>query len=301
MSKTIEIDQNQLVIPARAELVAENEHPGIAEAQRVSFIKLIGSVGTTIAFGTEPTIEAYQHAEPGFINKGLYIHPRDPQFATAQHMVTLGVRDNRGGGSVASYGVVFPSNEFSIVARNSRDLARHTVNTTRKARLGSPDREETTDAAMRSAGHTLISKMDSQMKLRAHLVDDVTDLRVIYKDIISPRATRYYAKNLDKKRVVADERIHETAEVAMINLPDISNAAVTGLHKTLRKHLYDGNYSANERAYNWMRYLAMTGIYIGARIHKLELSHSACANELAMYKPYLDAKRQHDAAALQLA
>jgi hypothetical protein len=293
MHRPHDIDRNQLVIPARAELVAENEHPGIENEQRISLARLIGAVGTTITFGAEPTVQDYAHAEAGFINRGLYIHRSDDRFATAQHMVTLGVGPNNAAKTVADFGVVFPSNEFPIVARNSRDLARHTVNTTRRARLDRLDRDETTAAAMRSAGHALIAKMDSQRKLSAHLAADLADLRILYKDLVSPvLTTRYYAKNLDKKRVIADERIHETAEVAMINIPDINSAAVTGLHKTLRKKLYGGNYSSTEITYNWMRILAMTGTYIGARIHKIDLSHTDCASQLTQYQPYIESKRQ---------
>lgn len=279
-----------MVIPCHAELVPEGDYPGLDPETRISLNRLLSLVGKTVTFGKEPSTEDYFHAETGYINHGLFIHPTDKRYANAQHIVTLGVQTPNKGVRTKDYGVIFPSTEFQIVARNSRDLGRHTVNATHKANLGLADRDQARQKDMRSAGHVLISKMDAQKRLEGRLVSDLTDLRIVHGDLIKPPlSTRYYARNLEKKRALADEKIHETVEVATIH-HDINSSAVTGLHRAVRKKLYSGNYSQAERTFNWMRYLTVTGIYTAAKLEKLGMSQAMCKQELKKYQPYLESR-----------
>jgi hypothetical protein len=285
---------NQMVIPCHAELMPESQYSGLDLNTRLSLRRLvIDHVSPTVPRGPEPAIDDYFNAEPQYISRGLYIHRSAPGYHTAQHAIRLGVRHANAGHSLEDFAVIFPATEYATVARSPHDLGHATVTRTQRARLHDTDQEAARQAALRSAGHMLMGKLHYQKLLVITYADERDTYKALYRDARDPLRTRYHAQNIEKKRALADEKLHETVEVAATYY-DLSNIARTGLHKAVRKNLYNGNHSANEFAYNWMRYLAMLGTYTKAKRHKLMLSYEACARELEGYKPYLDAKAERD-------
>jgi len=263
---------------------------------RISLAGLSTVISRETTFGKEPTTEDYEQAKPEFINGGLYVHPSHPKYFQVQHLITVGVGRSNQAQTSADFGVVFPSQEFPIVARNPRDFAHHTVNKTGKAHLYDVDRDEAHKTKMRSGGHALISKMDSQKRLARDYLADLADFRALYGDLMKPIAARYKVKNIEPKRALADERIHDAVEVAAIHL-ELKNAAVNGLHRVIRKKLYSGNYSEAERRANWKQYLTIPGLHTRAKLHKLGVSYNMCQEELKFYQPYLDEKAEERAQA----
>jgi hypothetical protein len=277
-----------MVLRCSAELVPEASYADLDPEQRLSLTSLVNIVRGTVPLGKEPTIDDYFHAEPKAIERGLYINPRNPKYRQAQHVVTLGVPPRPENIiTLGDLAVVFPPTEYAIVARNSRDLGRASVSRTAKARLNEPSASEAHNTSMRSAGHTLIAKRDAQGRLLNVLGSEREDYKALYRDLITPFRTRYKAKNLEKKRALLDEKVHETIEVASVFL-ELDDPALAGLHKATRKNLYNGNYSSSEFAYNWVRSLIMVGLHNAAKAYKLRLSSELCLEELKMYKPYLD-------------
>lgn len=287
---------NQLVLPCYSQLVPENVYPIKEALQRISLIRHLGELSVELPRAAEPKIEDYFHTETQYLRNGLFVEVNDPRYNKAQHqIITVGV--NRRYRGPHDFGVVFPSNEYSTVGRNPHDFAKHTVNKTRNARAGNEDREEDTNAAMRSAGHGLIAKMTTQKQLGKRWQEELDVLRVLRGDIKAPAlTTRYQRRNIDRRRALADEKIHETVEIAGAIGMGLGNVAVSGMHNATRKRLYNGNYSSAEFGFNWLRMLSVVGIYQNEKIHKLAVSHDMCAKELKEYKPYLEAKERERAA-----
>jgi hypothetical protein len=182
--------------------------------------------------------------------------------------------------------VVFPSDEYPIVARNARDLARSTEARTQAANESEPNRDQVRQKVGRSVAHTLNAKISSIATLNAQLTEDRETMRSLYKDLRSSWIAHYKVKNLDKKRAFADEQIHEAAEVSSLHL-NLGTTSVQGLHRAIRKNLYGGNRTHGQIAEKWRSYINMVGSYMGARIYKLDLSQNMCEQEMSRYEHFL--------------
>ncbi len=295
------VHPNQLAMPSyAAELVPAGTYPDVSADARITLPSLIDRITPTIRFGREPSIDDFQHARPVYLEERLYIPPKTVQYDEAYHVVRLGVGRPPAGNKIppkAQLGVAFQPAEYTIVARNAPDFARHTVNKTQDARWGDTDREEARRSAMRSAGHALTSKISAQDSLAKRLTDENESFRHLRVHLRSPRQVRIRAEKLEQERALADERIHSTVEVAAM-LYELKNTAVAGLHRAIRKRVYHGNYSHAERSAFFIEYLDMVGVHANAKLYKIALSRAMCAQELRKYQPYLDEKaaREADAA-----
>jgi hypothetical protein len=142
--------------------------------------------------------------------------------------------------------------------------------------------------AMRSVGHALQAKVHSQKRICEVYLQEVDIYTRLFRDLRRPPlSTRYKIKNLDRYRGHTDERIHEAAETAAINL-DMRTTAIHGMHKAIKSNLYTGNHSVAEFSEQWQKYLVMIGKYTRARLLKVQLSQDATNKELQHYLPYLE-------------
>lgn len=227
-------------------------------------------------------------AEPQTIEMGLYVPPGDTRYKTAELLVTVGDEpcDLELPGVVDRHvGVVFPRDEFHIVARNARDLSKHVKAKTLRANGDNPDRDEVEAKRYRSAAHAMDQKIQGLGKLENKLIEERYLLGKIFRDTRSTWRAHYKLRNLDKDRKQVDELIHETAETATINL-NFGTTSINALHRAITSNLYRRG-SAHEITRMWQRYSAMVGKYTNARRGKVVQSRSACERELGIYAPYL--------------
>lgn len=286
MSTKVKAIENQLVLPTFEEVVQAGQYDEVSGEDRITLNRLINLAGQDVNVTPEPEIRDFENAAPVAIERGLYIPYKDPRYQRAQQMVRLGV-DATTSPTLHNVGVVFPSSEFHIVARNARDLARFTEARTRNANKDNPDRDEIRQKVGRSAGHALFEKITDIFGLNSQIKDELTVMRSLYRDLNSSWQAHYKSKNLEKKRAFADERIHETSETSTINL-NLGSTAIKGLHRAIKKNLYGGNRTHAETAFNWQSYIKLVGRYMGARVHKLELSQTMCEEEFAKYRHFLE-------------
>jgi hypothetical protein len=256
---------------------------GINPERRMTFNRLLRLTGEITDLGEEPTTDDYVHAEPPSIETGLYIGPRDPRFASGEQLVRVGVPAHPVTATTRDFGVVFPSDEFSVVARSPRDFARHTEARTRNANLVNDNRDEVDEKVRRSVIHALDSKVKSISKLSIDLGTERTALLSLYRDLNYSWQAHHKVRNLAKLRIFADEKIHETAELATINL-EMDTVAIKGLHRAIKKNLYGGNRSHARTAFNWQRYIKMVGTHTKAKLEKADISQRMCEKELDRYK-----------------
>lgn len=295
MAKSPEANLAQFSIPSyMTELVPSQLPAGIDPGSRVTLISLTDKLRAGLSFGPQPSFRDYRRTEVPYVESGLYI-PKggvDPD-KNAEHVMWLGARnsdnpkpqedlDKRG------FGVAFQPVEFVVVARNARDLGRHAVVRTRRSRWEQPDRRATTAAAMRSAGHALVGKIQAMDTLANQLEGDSTVLRHLINHLIEPAKFRIKAKRLSTERALGVEKIHDTVEVSGI-YQGLSNQQLAAQHRTIKRHIYSGNYSYAERTYHMIRYFRMVGVHNRAKLYKLGISRNMSQSELdSKYKPYLD-------------
>jgi hypothetical protein len=276
------LDEGKVILPKHSEVVQAGTYHGVDAEDRITLGRLIRLAGEGID-------EPWPHEEPSvpFIKSGLYIPPSDPRFKRAELLVKVGVDlKSMASGNV---GVVFPPDEFKTVARSPRDLVRHMQATTRRANETNEDRDDVTERTGRSAGHVLAQKMAAMAALSGTLDVDRDFLRKMYKELDSSWIAHYMSKNLERHRVRADEMIHDTADVAAINM-NYGSQGVARLHNGIKKRLYGGNRSHAQISEQWQSYIELVGKYIGMRLVKIDVSTQLCQDELVAYQPYLDRK-----------
>jgi len=304
----------QLKIPAyTAELVPTGLPADVDPVSRIALTSLIDHLQSRLRFGPTPGFRDFRRAERREIETGLFLTPIEAQRAglNLEHVARHGTggyqrrdvpslhldKDKKG------YLVAFQPAEFVVITRNARDLGRSTVTKTRRSQMREqlPDREANTEAAKRSGGHALKGKIASQSKLVEQLGADNALYKHLIEHLVNPGKTRVRAGRLDRERAQAVEKIHETAEVAAITL-NFKNTAAAGLHKVIKRHIYQGNYSHAERTHFLIDYLQMVGLHNSAKIYKLGLAQAAAQQELAReYQPYLDKKEAEERASAQAA
>lgn len=217
--------------------------------------------------------EDLQRATPKVLQGGLYIMPRDPRYKTAE---------------LRSGDVVFPSYEYPIVTRSARDLAVTTSARVRKANRDLADRDELERKAMHGAAEALNGKLLSMTRLHDHLEARRTMLRSLGNDLQSTWTAHFKAKNLDKRREEADQAIHETAEVACVNL-GLDTVAIEGLHRAIKLHLYRQDENPVLQRVRWQQYIVMTGRHTRAKQERLATQLRFSQKEFERYEPYMDA------------
>jgi hypothetical protein len=298
MSLNKEHSNAQLIPSYTEELVPLFEYPDLVPISRVSLVSLIDRIGDSVKFGSEPSIGDYERAEPYFIEKGLYVprFNRDNSGRPNQHVVYTGVKDNHEpdprNKDKRDYGVAFQPAEFKIIARSPSDLAVHAVVAARNARWQQPDRDQDSKGSMRAGGHILEDKIKGLDKILQRLQGENDIFRHLIKHLGNPDKYRTRVNKLDKERAFGVEKIHDTVEVASIYL-SLPNTSIVGLHKVIKKRIYNGNYSHAERSAHLSGYLYMVGLHNRAKMHKADISKLRSKHELeSNYQSYLDAERE---------
>lgn len=278
------LDKDKVILPRHAQVVQAAGYEGLEPEGRVTLGRLISLAGDGID-------EPWLHEEPSIplIKAGLYIPPQDRRFRRAELLVRVGVDfESSAPGNV---GVVFPPEEFKTVARSPRDLVRHMQAVTRRANETNEDRDDVSERTGRSAGHVLTQKIAAMTALSGTLEGHREFLRKMHKELDSSWIAHYMSKNLEKHRVRIDEMIHDTADVATVNL-NYGSDGIARLHNGIKKKLYGGNRTHAEISEQWQAYIQLVGRYIGMRLIKIGASVQFCEKELSAYQPYLDRKQK---------
>jgi len=267
--------------------------------QRQNLPMLAGRIG--VAMGVEPRTTVtdntlrvgfrdFRNAKPSYLQTGLIIEPGDIRFEKAQQLVVARRQEtelNLQGIVPATTGVVFPADEFKIVARNARDFAKHIQATTRRANEGSSqiDHDELEKKVQRSAAHALRGKKEGMEKLDSELIEQRQLMGKMYRDSNHIWRTAYLAKNLNQDRKRADELIHRTAETATINL-NLGTREVSNMHRALASELYRRG-SSKELAQSWQRSVTWVALHLNAKRGKLDQSIKDCNAEFADFAGYI--------------
>lgn len=264
-------ETEQLRLPYADDIVATPHKVEIDWDRRTTFNRLLIATCAEIGAVTCTRDVSAGIAEPPIIERGLYIDRADTRTATAEQLYD---------------GVVFPSDEFTVISRSPRDLTKHVRSRTREANKTLFDRDEADQKVGRSAAHALETQSTKLSRYIATMADKRLKLLSLLKDIDPPHGVVHFkAKNLERVRKNTDEAIHETAEVASINL-NFDTTAIKGLHNVIRYNLYGTNQA--RRMQYWRRYVVMTGRHTKAKIVAAGNSQTACERELRIYGPYLD-------------
>lgn len=227
----------------------------------------------------------FKRADPEILEKGLYIPPRsNKRIRLEDSLITIGhqpatlVAD---GVVPRNVGVVFPPDEFVIVARNAADFAKSVKNKTANKNKNQLNREEVMAKKNRAAAHALTGKLQRMNTLEDEILDQTKLMRKVYKQTRSTWRAQYKAKNLDRDRRVVNELIHETAEIAGSTF-NLGTTALSALHRAITSRLYR-NGSSNDLISSWGEYLTLTGQYANARRGKIWQSRLDCEEQLSRY------------------
>lgn len=281
----------------------EDASDAIDIERRITLARMVDVLGQNmgpkdyVGETSDPVLEVatahFGMAEPNVLKNGLYIPAHDLRYRSAEQLVTVSDQkcDLMIPGVVwPNVGVVFPADEFPVVARNARDLVRHVQAKTRRANEGSSNHEEIDAKVGRSAAHAMDSKIGSLNNLENTLIDERRILERIYREARTTWSAHHTAGKLDKIRKEADEIIHEMAETASINL-NIGSVAIKAMHRAITSNLYRRGSRAELNA-QWRRYSAFVGRYTNARRGKVVASRNACQKQLIHYAKYLEASSE---------
>jgi hypothetical protein len=97
----------------------------------------------------------------------------------------------------------------------------------------------------------------------------------------------YKGKNLEARREEVDQAIHETAEVAAVNM-EWDNVAFQGLHRAIKMHLYRSDVNPAHRLARWHQYMTMVDRHTRAKLQVAGGSIKQTAKEFEKYKPFLE-------------
>lgn len=274
-------------------------HAGIDPEQRINLPDLANAIGSTMVPKaelepmTDANLDIYRNnflaGSVERINSGLYIPPNSVGFKNADLVVVIGHQpcglDDKGVVD-RRMGVVFPKEEFKIVARNARDFVKHVKARTYAANSSEMDRESVEQKANRAAARSMRLKMTELNSLESSLVEERDLLIEVYRQAKGTKlGAPYKAKNLDKIRKQADEIIHNVAETSSINR-NMGTVAVNAMHRAIMSKLHRGG-SSSQIAHNWAQYATMAGQYTSARRGKVWQSRRDCWAQFEEYAPAL--------------
>ncbi|GAC1387480.1 MAG: hypothetical protein NVS1B7_0950 [Candidatus Saccharimonadales bacterium] len=269
------------------------EELGIPGNQIISMSRLLKSVSTAMALPTSySTVEEFDQSTPATIHPHLYIDKTERRAKTAENLFM---------------GIVHPSQEFRDISKSPEQLARHVKNKTRNSYKleevivhGTTvttlrdkdgievDRDEVHARVQRSAGHALheyVSKIEMQDRT---LQTQHLDLDALMKELKSPGRAHYKAENLNRLRVVGEQAIRESIEVASINAhwPSLT---VDGLHKAAMYKIYGMPGHNNARLAYFMPWTMLARNWTRARQHNIQTALRNCQKEYNKYVPDLNA------------
>ena len=304
MAGNPETIQNQLWVSASIEHLNETrgvidiplQEIGVNPEARVNLSTLVGAYGELFNKDALVTTAQSDHAlhvfnndfhraRPENIRLGLYIPPTSDYTRRAQDsLITISHQPCKleAKGVVGqNVGVVFPPDEFKVVARNAADFVKTVKNKTRAANKHEIDREEVTEKQKRSAAHAMRSKIISLDQLEEEIVQERIVLGKVYRQTKSTWGAQYKAKNLDRDRKQADELIHETAEIAGTTF-NLGTVAMSALHRAITSNMYRRG-SRTDLNHHWAQYVELTGQYANARRGKIWQSRADCLQQLGKY------------------
>lgn len=184
----------------------------------------------------------------------------DPEFLAQKLYIPQGSHDREVNN--AYLGVVFPSEQFTVVVRGPADLARAVWSKTMAANRLDSDKEEVTDRANRAVSHALGSRLVALESLRSQLGVELVTLREIHRELNAPGRSHFMAKNLHERM--------KNSEMSMIKLLKITAESnkwqkerMTTAQGTLNYLLYGT--TSNQRIKNWRRYNLLAGKHVRAR------------------------------------
>lgn len=268
--------------------------PSVDPSSRITLVRLAGLYGRNLGptdgadQGSDIILEVeeedFKRAEPRAIEQGLYIPRHDSRYRdpATEQLVRITPEHNK-----MQLGVVFPVNEFHVVARSAPDLAKHVMAKTRRANAGNPDHLAVESTVGRSAAHALDTKIQGLNKLENELIENRNSLLIpLYRDTRRIWQSHFKAKNLDKKFKQFQEQYHQTIETACINL-GYGTTTVKALHRAaLSRQSRRG--TTHERNQRLQEDIVLLGRYTTARRAKIVISKNQCEQELAYYEPFLN-------------
>lgn len=269
----------EIVTPVEFEEVLEAQQlPDIDYDRRITFGRLLTATAAALAVpeGYASPVDL-ERSRPEVLVGGLYIRRQDP----------------RHGSSHLTYSeVVFPSQEFDTVARSPHDMGEQVYGLNHKRNKSTTDRDERHATAMRAAGHVLDERLTKLNGFRARLIMREHTLSRLMSEVVQtehPWIAHWKAGNLEAARAMADQAIHETAEVATVNL-GWNHAAVEGMHRAITTVLYRPDQNLGLMRAGWRAYLKMVLDHTAAKAQLVSRSYQGCMKELETYQPFLDAE-----------
>lgn len=239
------------------------------------------------------------HASPRELRQGLYVHPQDPNYEDYKNLARIGVPVSPRKNTrlfPQHFGIIFPPDEFLIVAHNPRGMAERVYAKTDKVlKLGEVPSEREA-RSKRSAGHALTNKLFTQGRLAVLYTTEIDEYLKLKSDAIRKGGARMKAKNVDGMRGRADERLHQVVE-SVGERQSLTDKEIAGAHRAIRRRVYSGNYSADDRVYHFLEYLGVLRQYKAAELDKLKQASERVSEELKEYQPYIDAKYGSEQAA----
>lgn len=307
------IEQDVLAIPLITKL---NEARGVISADflrvppetRTNLPMLAGKIG--IALSAERPIGPYEDeplgafwrdfeaSDPEALDYGLIIKEGNPLYKNATNKrvvlmptLPLSILNQGGGVQLPTVGVAVGRGEFPIIQTSPRALADRARASTLDAREreNAGSREERDQAALRAAGHALEAKLDKLNKLETQFLGQRALLLSLQKDARLVWRTAYLGKNLNRKRVEADEFLHEMVEIAANNL-NYGTVNTSAAHRALTSRLYRRG-SAQELATSWLSMTEWARHYLNAKRGKVNQAINGSEAALRPYKASLDRGR----------
>ncbi len=264
----------QIITPiAYDEVVAAQEISGIDYDRRLTLSRLVQVTSEHLDLPLDyASVVDQERARPYSFRGGLYVRRDDPRHETAK----LLHRD-----------VVFPSQEFDTLVNSPREFTKRIEARIIKANQEMRDRDELNHKTHRGAGEALKTKIFNLGSLSTKLANRNLLLDSLSTDMSSEWQAHYKARNLESRREEVDQIIHETAEVSSYNM-EWGDAAVSGLHKAIKFHLYRKDDHPQHRRTRWLEYMKVVRQHTHAKLAEAAKSKDACLKEFEKYAPYLE-------------
>jgi hypothetical protein len=276
---------------------AEFENFNLEPDKRMNIAMLSGRIGAAIAASPlgldgDPVIDVsrvdYKQAYPKVLMEGLYFPVGDPRRARKstrpRMMVVIGganctLTEEDAPGVIDRHdGVVVTGEERDKLVRSPAGLADTVEGKTLKKHGKNPNREHRDERVSLHVVETMVKSMAKLEELDKELIYKRALLYSMNRDARLIWRTSYLGKNLDKKRREADEIIHDTIELAAINL-GYDTQQVNAAHRADFSNRYRRG-SSSDLAQAWRLTTGLFGRYINAKRGKVNQSMNGCLQEI---------------------
>ncbi len=228
------------------------------------------------------SVDAIEQVRPEHLERYLYVPPARALEADAVNVYR---------------GVVFPSDEFLQVAHNPGGLAARAKAAADKANRERPIEERQSEdvaraTSRRAAGHALTGKVDGMGVLVGKLTERKVSLFSLVNELHDPQRVYAKAVELDALRQIGEEAIHDTIEVATLNMDGLSTTDIDDMHAAVRFNMY-GHSGHNTRRLGYgLRYVIMASKHTRAKLGATEKSLEFTQAKLKPYLPDLAAPHE---------